>query len=1225
MSKRRLMVYLDPGFLENRGHYMNFSKHVHAEAERRGIELRHFVNAGTSKDFSQQHRLAPVFARAAYLADGTRAEDVLEVAQAIDAGFGRIIESVAATAREFDEIVYYMYTGHPTYLSSLARHLARHSHGGTPVAAHVVLFYLSDMFCYGTDDGRYAHFLSAVSAQLEALDPQGRIRVGIDSDTAVELHARRFARPVQVVPFPHVQRAEAPPFPVKSSAQSGRPRVSYTGYPHGKYGFDLVLALLEQSLSDPLWKEVEFELKINERVKEYHLVERWDALKGRLGNITVHEGYMEDADYLAMIGRADVLLIPYNSQYNHDTSAVLVDGLFGGCIVVAAEPSWMANVFSQHGSGRSYAPDDAASFIAATRDVVSNLADYQARTMRNIQGMAWKFSAEGLFDTIFPRWRTVLPAAPQDNPAPAAGVAQDLILPPVMIGTNSLLEDRMSEDELKEELAVLTRRLSALNKEFLPGESVTLPQRIADLKAIVAAVDDADRDRRRFEALAATRKADRCVLIGPDVSLDAETIKALKDEIVFVPQQTYRQFRNTNTTPAFLVLETGSFIRSNIEDIRKLTGTTMFAPFHCAHVFSGQDDVIHFNHQPRKSYPDGYDISLRAQDVTYTSCTVVGTALQIAMSLGFRQICLLGVDIREGCAEHAELDKLYSEVARTAVGNGILVVNVGIDMQVPHIAFADIEPFVSPQRRARAVLAEATSGRLDRNWSADELAIAERVLLSRHPCPSDIYLPTTKYQGVERVAAIRKVVTAWNDRQEVHRARLQEAKRRMQGRQRCFIIGNGPSLNQTNLDLLVDDVTFATNGIFLKFADTKFRPTFFVVEDHLVGEDRYREINELTGFTKLAPYYLGYCLEDGEDVIYYNHRGRKSYPDGFDFSTNAEEITYTGCTVTFSCMQLAYYMGFKEIYLIGVDMSYVIPQEVKTSKEYDTDVLDMDIDDPNHFIPNYFGRGYRWHDPNVDKMEQAYIEARKVTELNGVKIYNATIGGKCEVFDRVDYYSLFGKSEGPAVAAVASLAAMSAEEGPVPGSALATLYAMPAGLTASVPVSRILKPENAVDLSLTVSRFLPMLLIVEIEAMPAEFLAGLSVEVDGVVAPCAFYLDQTPALVKIVLPPRSSDGPTRVAIRTAITDGAGGRDDIRIDSVTMTPQRSHLKGLFPLSHFDGIGYLEENPDVARSVAAREVLSALSHYLAQGKGEGRRLYLAATRRPNSGYRYELPAT
>src|SRR3546814_15464806 len=67
-------------------------------------------------------------------------------------------------------------------------------------------------------------------------------------------------------------------------------------------------------------------------------------------------------------------------------------------------------------------------------------------------------------------------------------------------------------------------------------------------------------------------------------------------------------------------------------------------------------------------------------------------------------------------------------------------------------------------------------------------------------------------------------------------------------------------------------------------------------------------------------------------------------------------------------------------------------------------------EDPNHFHPDYFGKGYRWHDPMVWRMEVAYRKAREVFEANGRGVKNANVGGQLEVFERTNYERLFAKS-----------------------------------------------------------------------------------------------------------------------------------------------------------------------------------------------------------------------
>ncbi len=222
--------------------------------------------------------------------------------------------------------------------------------------------------------------------------------------------------------------------------------------------------------------------------------------------------------------------------------------------------------------------------------------------------------------------------------------------------------------------------------------------------------------------------------------------------------------------------------------------------------------------------------------------------------------------------------------------------------------------------------------------------------------------------------------------------------------QRCFIIGNGPSLNKLDLTNLKNEFTFGVNAIYTNFDRMQFYPTYYVVEDTFVAEDRKEEINSYTESQKFFGDYLSYCLNKDEKSIKCNVVFDYSYYKDFPkFSKNALTSMYVGGTVTYLCLQLAYYMGFTEVYLIGFDHNYVIPD---TAEVEGKDILST-TDDVNHFSKDYFGKGKRWHDPMVDRMEISYRKAKLIYEENGRKVFNATHGGKLEVFERMEYSSLF--------------------------------------------------------------------------------------------------------------------------------------------------------------------------------------------------------------------------
>ena len=238
--------------------------------------------------------------------------------------------------------------------------------------------------------------------------------------------------------------------------------------------------------------------------------------------------------------------------------------------------------------------------------------------------------------------------------------------------------------------------------------------------------------------------------------------------------------------------------------------------------------------------------------------------------------------------------------------------------------------------------------------------------------------------------------------------------------QRCFVLGNGPSLKSTNLDLLKDEVTLASNGIFFLF-DEGFKPTYYNVVDDIFAEEYSSEIDAIQEIPKFlstslkryikrteTPIWLNYLPTyiHGHHSQYKNLNFREDAPILPEFSNDLVVGIYDGGTVTYMMLQIAYYMGFREVYLIGVDHNYTLSssQAESTDKE---NVLISVGDDLNHFHPDYFGKGRKWHDPKVRVMEKCYVKAKMFGDSHNFHIYNATVGGKLEIFPRVDYESLF--------------------------------------------------------------------------------------------------------------------------------------------------------------------------------------------------------------------------
>lgn len=216
--------------------------------------------------------------------------------------------------------------------------------------------------------------------------------------------------------------------------------------------------------------------------------------------------------------------------------------------------------------------------------------------------------------------------------------------------------------------------------------------------------------------------------------------------------------------------------------------------------------------------------------------------------------------------------------------------------------------------------------------------------------------------------------------------------------ERCFIIGNGPSLNAKDLDMLNNEFTFACNKIYKIYDKTDWRPDYYVVDDrNYVKDDYYNIINKtepkIAGFVGVEynkkivePYINSDRIIMKKKTILHN-----GYPE---WNINVDDYVCTGHTVVYVAIQLAIYMGFKEIYLLGVDCSYTSTFEngqKGTNYFYESDNQIVQMDANNMFL--------------------AFESAKEMMRDCNVEIYNSTRGGKLETFDRIDLEELFMKKE----------------------------------------------------------------------------------------------------------------------------------------------------------------------------------------------------------------------
>jgi len=356
----------------------------------------------------------------------------------------------------------------------------------------------------------------------------------------------------------------------------------------------------------------------------------------------------------------------------------------------------------------------------------------------------------------------------------------------------------------------------------------------------------------------------RCFIIGNGPSLKKTDLSRLQHEFTFGLNRIYLNYEAMGFEPTFYCCVNPNVTEQFAEEIDRLN-SVKFVTDRARNSLKNHWNTFFMQSIPKIGFNENLNDLAWHEGWTVTYC-----AMQVAFHLGFEEVILLGVD--HYFKESGEPNKAVTATGPDANHFHPEYFGKGVVWQYPDLERSEQSYRIAKEvyeKHDRRILDATIGGHLQifPKVNFDEIADLtaqprspeqqEKALLKRHPYPFAIFLPTEKIPYPQRVEGLQRVVEIYETRYEsIYRPQLQALRDQCKGKKRAFVIGNGPSLNQTDLSLLKDEITFGVNGIFLKFQDTEFRPTFYVVEDHLVAEDRQEAINQLRGPIKLFPTYL---------------------------------------------------------------------------------------------------------------------------------------------------------------------------------------------------------------------------------------------------------------------------------------------------------------------------------------------------------------------------------
>jgi hypothetical protein len=235
---------------------------------------------------------------------------------------------------------------------------------------------------------------------------------------------------------------------------------------------------------------------------------------------------------------------------------------------------------------------------------------------------------------------------------------------------------------------------------------------------------------------------------------------------------------------------------------------------------------------------------------------------------------------------------------------------------------------------------------------------------------------------------------------------------------RCFVVGNGSSLNKMDLKKLKDEYVFVVNNFILHKDFRLINPAFYV---------NIEPVSLLNSYSKNNYYHphkfypkIDKTFKNLDTLMFFEFSSKQFIEEKgffkeqkvFFLRSNEESLEaqeekelqddFTkphsfGDGVIWTSVALASYMGFNPIYIIGCDVDSFSNKSVR--RFYPPVVPneeDRDHDNEYYAYGNYSSLK-RW------RIVVSHLRKR------GIKIYNAGIGGENDTCERVDFNKLFHK------------------------------------------------------------------------------------------------------------------------------------------------------------------------------------------------------------------------
>jgi hypothetical protein len=242
----------------------------------------------------------------------------------------------------------------------------------------------------------------------------------------------------------------------------------------------------------------------------------------------------------------------------------------------------------------------------------------------------------------------------------------------------------------------------------------------------------------------------------------------------------------------------------------------------------------------------------------------------------------------------------------------------------------------------------------------------------------------------------------------------------MNNNKTVYLIGNGPSLNKVDVTQLKDKNTISFNRAFIAFEDWGFDPTHYMVIDPVVMENTQEDVNRLIRESEIQSFFFrkrfNHFISESSEKINLVDFKQRFWERGYKWGKNLNNMGVIA-NVGATAVPILRSLGYERVVILGTDCNYE-EQDIKgvsiVENEGNADrriVYKSDGDnDPNHFRPDYFGKGTEYSKPQTQNHYKGWEYISQKHKANGLEVLLCSPGSRLSnIFEEISFEEAIAK------------------------------------------------------------------------------------------------------------------------------------------------------------------------------------------------------------------------